>query len=384
MPDAPDTRTRARSEVLRALGAEDEIIAELLEYNDLAFDRDHLGGDIEIPLPDEPHVGAWEGYAANAERVGVLAALQTPLPELRFPVREGMSRTDAYRDATRKGLAPQAEDAPGIELDKPEGLRLLFNDTAGGRVPVVVSASRADFVSLVQAITHHNEPEPVPESMGACMIGGHNNWARISAHRDQWTSENPAGNWDEEFHRLIAHQELYKDQLLLLSDGPYSAVQATALGLDEEVWRQHSLTIRMNHECTHYATRRLFGSARNRALDETIADYMGIVAANGAYRADWFLHFAGLENFPVFRPGGRLGNYRGDPPISDRAFGVLQAIVVRAAHHIEAFDSRLDEADRTGAGRAAVLCALAGLTLEEIAGDGGADRLTAALAQARR
>jgi len=75
------------------------------------------------------------------------------------------------------------------------------------------------------------------------------------------------------------------------------------MGMDESTWHSLSLIIRLSHECTHYFTRRLFGSMRNNLLDELIADYQGIVAANGGrYRADWFLRFVGLESFPDYRP----------------------------------------------------------------------------------
>jgi hypothetical protein len=78
---------------------------------------------------------------------------------------------------------------------------------------------------------------------------------------------------------------------------------------------------------------------RNALADELIADYMGIVAAEGRYRADWFLRFVGLEG-PIYRPGGRLQNYRGDPSLSAGAFGALQVAVRRAAQNLETFDER--------------------------------------------
>ena len=102
--------------------------------------------------------------------------------------------------------------------------------------------------------------------------------------------------------------------------------------------------IRLEHECTHYFTRRLFGSAKNHLLDELIADYRGIVAAIGQFRADWFLRFMGLENYPNYRACGRLGYYRGDPPLSEQAFGLLQTLVQRAAENVERFDR--ENADR--------------------------------------
>ncbi len=77
---------------------------------------------------------------------------------------------------------------------------------------------------------------------------------------------------------------------------------------------------------------------QNNLLDELIADYQGIVAAVGHYRADWFLRFVGLESFPNYREDGRLQNYRGQPPLSNQAFKILQALVVAAAQNLEQFD----------------------------------------------
>jgi hypothetical protein len=99
---------------------------------------------------------------------------------------------------------------------------------------------------------------------------------------------------------------------------------------------------------------------------------VGIVAAAGRYRADWFLRFCGLEGEDGCRAGGRLWNYRGDPPLSDAAFAVLQRLVRAAAHRLEAADAALGPAFHTPEGRARVLLALASFTLEEIAaGDAG-------------
>lgn len=85
-------------------------------------------------------------------------------------------------------------------------------------------------------------------------------------------------------------------------------------------------------------TQRIFGSAQNHILDEIIADYMRIVAANGSYRADWFLRFMGLKNYPQYRAGGRLQNYVTAPAMSAGAFKALQSIVKQAAHNLERLD----------------------------------------------
>lgn len=139
------------------------------------------------------------------------------------------------------------------------------------------------------------------------------------------------------------------------------------MGIPEADWRHLSLIIRREHECTHYFTRRVFGSMQDRLMDELLADYMRIVAAAGQYRADWFLRFVGLENFPEYRKGGRLENYRGDPPLSDGAFRILQVLVKNAAESLEQFDSQHREELQPVRGRAILLMALTCLTVEELA-----------------
>nr|WP_194085697.1 hypothetical protein [Methylomusa anaerophila] len=107
---------------------------------------------------------------------------------------------------------------------------------------------------------------------------------------------------------------------------------------------------------------------RNNILDELIADYIGIVAA-GHYEAGWFLRFTGLENYPLYRDGGRLEIYRGNPSLSDEAFRVLQTLVKRAAENLARFDRENRMHLHKPAGQTALLAALTRLTLEELAGE---------------
>ena len=118
--------------------------------------------------------------------------------------------------------------------------------------------------------------------------------------------------------------------------------------------------IRLEHECTHYFTKRVLGSMQNRVLDEFIADYAGISAVVGGFRADWLLAFVGLECYPAYREGARLQNYRGTPPLSDGAFRILQALVFQAAHNLERSVETCRDAH-------SLLFALSTMTLEELA-----------------
>jgi hypothetical protein len=361
-----------RKSILTSYGASASETEELLIYNQNVFDRSSLTRPVQFPLAPEAHVVAWEEYAAQARVVGAFESLKRVLVQLQFPIQEGISQTDAYRWATRKGvLVDGMAEATGLVLKQPEKLQLIIHQSIAGAIPVLLTGNREDFVSLVQALTMRNEPKPIPASMGACMVAGFNNWDRIRQYRQQWEDKNPANcsesSWAEEFGRLIPHKELYQDRLILLSDGPYSDVPASEMGLSESQWRNLSLTIRLEHECTHYFTRRLFDSMRNNLLDELIADYRGIVAATGHYRADWFLRFLGLESFPNYREGGRLQNYRGQPPLSDGAFKILQALVKTAVENLKCFDAEYAGELITLNNQPLMLVALTYLTLEELA-----------------
>jgi hypothetical protein len=262
-------------------------------------------------------------------------------------------------------------EATGLVLQEPARLQLRIHESVAGAIPVLITASRADFVSLVQAFTKQNEPVHVPHSMGACMVAGYNNWDRVRTYRAQWEAENSAHHseiaWQAEFKRLVPQKHLYQDRFIILSDGPYSGITASDLGLSEEEWRRLSLAIRLEHECTHYFTKRIFGVMRKDVFDELLADYAGIVAAVGHYRADWFLRFMGLESFPDYREGGRLQNYVGELPPSSEAFKTIQAQVKAAAENLEQFDARQSTAWSDVENRALMTLAITCLTLEELA-----------------
>ncbi len=367
-PARPDEAAReaARAEILRSFGAGPRETAELLAYNRSAF---VVPPSVDLPLPDEPFVAAWRRYADEARTRGVLPVLREHLVQLRFPVAEGISGTDAYGAAIRRGVLP---DAPGdLRLQDPDGLRLFIHPTPAGAVPVLLAPHRGDFEALVRAITKKNEPVPLPASMGACMVGGYSNWGRVAELRRRWEAgevdAGGAGDWSAAFAVLKERRELYQDRFVLLSSGPYSGVPAEAMEMEPDAWSRASITIRLEHECVHYFTRRVLGSMRNNLLDELLADYGGIVAAAGRYRADWALGFLGLDGEDGCRADGRMWNYRGEPPLSDGAFVVLQRLVRAAVSRMEAMDRALDAGARTDEGRARVVLALAGWTLEESA-----------------
>lgn len=357
---------------LAAAGASPVEVEELVAYNENRFDQAAVATATAVPLPDEPFADCWASWVEEAEERGAWAVLAKYLPQLRFPIREGISSSDPYRAAVLRGVAVESiPEATGLGIERPELIEVELYPSLAGRIPVLTVRRRSDFVTLVQALAKKNEPVPIPEAQGAAMVAGLPNWHRIRELQRRWEAQDPATRatptWGDEMARITQHRELYQDRLVVLSDGPYSAVPAADLGLEEAAWRETSLDIRREHECAHYFTRRRFGSMRNHLLDELIADYTGIVAAKGRFRADWFLRFVGLEEYPRYRPGARLDIYRGDPPLSDGAFRILHRLIRDAAESLERFDGRWPKGPRSPADRGLMIHVLASLSLLELA-----------------
>lgn len=371
-----------REEVLISYGADASEVQELLAYNQNVFQHEDCSKPLELPLPSEVHLDDWEEYAAQAEVRGAYSVLKDVFVQWQFPIQQGISQTEAYRSATLKtGSVDRSEEA-SLVFQHPEEIELTIHHSLAGAIPVLLVKHREDFVTVVRSLTKRNEPEPIPLSMGACIVSGYNNWARIRNYQNQWCEQNPDCDdeaWNAEFQRLIARRELYQDRFLILSNEFYSNTAPEKLDLTEAQWRDFSHKIRLEHECTHYFTYRLFASMRNNLLDELIADYMGIVAANGSYRADWFLQFMGLEA-PHYREGGRLENYRGEPPLSGGAFKILQKLVQAAAINLERCDRAYVKQHSTAKDRSLMAFGLTHLNLEELASDRAIDRLEAVLA----
>ena len=353
-----------RAAVWRSLGATAAETRELLDYAQNAFDLSRAPA--AFPLPDEPFVAAWTHYVEQAERVGAWACLRERLVQLRFPIEPGISESEAYRAATRRGVWP-APESRGLALTAE--LRLFLAETPVGRIPVILATTREDFVALVRALAHLNEPRPILDAVGASIISGYNNWDRIASLRRDWEASDPSGSplgWAARWREIVGEPGLYQDRFIVLSSGPYSGTTAAEVGLDEAAWARISIAIRLEHECTHHFTRRGLGSMRNRLADELIADYMGIVAATERFRADWLVRFLGR----------RLEEYRGDLAVGGGSFRVLGAAVERCARNLEAIDRLRPPWTRSpssAADKAEMILALAAIGLEGLAGDAAVD-----------
>lgn len=335
---------------------------QLLFLQDNQFSHDQVLTWQEMPPRDELFVQVWEEYLHDIARKGAMEALRPRLVQLAFPVQEGMSINPSYHMATRRGMDTAVmKEATGTNLEDPSGLKVYLYQTLAGRIPVMETNNRNDFETLVRVFARRNEPMAIPASMGACLVKGYNNWDRVARHRQKCGA-------GFSFEQMKTHKELYQDVFLILTDTEYSGVPAQMLGLADDEWRQLSMVIRREHEATHYFTLRFLGSARNHLLDEFIADYMGIVAAAGRYRSDWFLCFMGLEDYPAFRPGGRLVNYLKNIELSGEALAELKSCVKSAAENVEDYCNHHDEV-YSAKGKFEMLIALSKTNLIELASE---------------
>ena len=143
-------------------------------------------------------------------------------------------------------------------------LRILFAETLGGRLPVVLTGDHDDFCSMEAMLNGRKKAADYPLTVNAFTIE-----ARAS--------------------------RIYRHRVILLNSAPYSNIPADRLGLAEKDWLERSYRLRLAHECTHYETLRLFGDMRSHALDEIAADVFGQLAAFGDFNAVRQRLFFGLE-----------------------------------------------------------------------------------------
>jgi hypothetical protein len=364
-----DSQDRAvsRRRALERLEHDPAVVAEVLAYCESPFV--HLQHDPPVfPLPAEPHVEDWRRYSREAG-TDLFGYLQDRLPQLAVPVRDGVSKTEAYGAVARRGQPFRLQDFGGrLQLVRPEALRLHLHEHPAGALPVLSTGDRRDFEALVRAFAHRSEPVPIGPAVNAHIVAGFVNWDRVARYREAWAAgRDPASartEWPGEMAR-VAGSEVWRfhDRLVLACVRPYSGVTAADLGLPmgEEEWLNRSTDLRVEHEFTHYATKRLFGAMANRLFDETIADVMGMTRALGTFHADWFLRFLGLEAWPDVRDRGRIRTYTAG--LSDAGFRLVCEVTVQAARGAEAVVRDC----YTACERGRFLLAMSSLTLDLLA-----------------
>ena len=366
-------------------GASTGDLESLRRYVSNPFHLEAIQIDSELPLQDEPHVTDWRRYHAQSMGSDVFSYLQTKLPQLNIPIRSGMSSTAAYRRVTRRGEVFRRDDFGGcLTLETPDKLRLLIREHPAGALPVLTTPNRKDFVTLMCALGGRSEPRALSATVNAQLISGLNNWDRVSRYRKDWQQSKDrrlTGDWTAEMRRVISTEpNRFRDKIVLVTDSPYSDVAPSELKLDitDSEWRKCSMNLRLEHEFTHYATMRLWGTMRTNLFDELLADFMGMTHALGHFSKDTFSRFLGLSHWPTAKPNARAYTYQG--ALDGRAFVVAGRLILSAAAALDCLSDSF-YASKT---RFIFFLALCQLGMADLVRDGTAPRFHQAYARARR
>ena len=162
-----------------------------------------------------------------------------------------------------------------VEFKKPECVSVSIYESIAGKIPIIVVDDDDDFENLIINLAYRGVRPNNIHQQGASFLAGKTN------------------------------------RFIVLSKKPYSNIPASWMGLEEEDWRKKSMVLRRAHECTHYYTRRYYGTSQNNLHDELMADFFGLYAAFGKYQSKWFTHFMGVDGQNL---DGRLSLYTKDLP----------------------------------------------------------------------
>ena len=96
------TRRDFRADILTAMGANSDVQAELLSYDEDGLGASSLPADIRFPLADEACLPVWRMYSRSVSASNILA-LADRLVQLRFPIQRDLSTSDQVPcgDSTR-------------------------------------------------------------------------------------------------------------------------------------------------------------------------------------------------------------------------------------------------------------------------------------------
>ena len=265
-------------------------------------------------------------------KTSLLARLAAEYPQLYL--NPDTDTQETYRRVVLQGEEPEQKSLAHYRGDPKDREEIV--ETPAGNVRVVTLGSRQDFELVIRSLMAAKDgPETmIPESQGAAMVTVFN-WPRIHAYLAKFPQEERQA----EFKRFTALRENYIDMLVVLSRGPYSHVDAAAVGETEEEWLDHSDTIRRFHELTHVICRRIYPGNVAPIRDELVADAVGLYAAYGRFEPETEKRFLGIRDGRY--TGGRLGNYTDFPEaIAVQVCAALERIkaAVEATKGIEPFD----------------------------------------------
>lgn len=243
-----------------------------------------------------------------------------------------------YAEIVRKGKDAEIKTLSHFRMNEKDCLE--YEDTPAGKVLCLTLNERSDFVTFLRIMANRCSMAEIPDTQGASILNGIINWQKIYAHEKAFLEEaqkagDPSPDWNAEFKRFTSDKRNFKDALIVLSVGPYSAIPSSAIGVTDPEWITMSHTIRKYHECTHFICRNLFPDKINAVWDELVADAVGIYACFDSFNPDTEKLFLGIEGDRYI--GGRLENYITDEEETKKQ-DILKALAQKISCILDRFD----------------------------------------------
>ncbi|MDR3179125.1 MAG: hypothetical protein LBT82_03685 [Oscillospiraceae bacterium] len=244
----------------------------LQELKDYVSNRFKKNPNIPEKVEEEPFLNIWKDLILDAEKKGLESTLNQKL---------NFSGSD-------------------IVLENPSKVKLEIYDSFAGPIPIIYALNVPDFEELVVKLVHRGKKFIGIEKTGAVFASGKTN------------------------------------RFIILSNKPYSNIPFTKIGVTEDGWKEKSLIIRREHECTHYFTKRFLGNSSVNIHDEIVADFTGISFVSGTYSSRWFLMGMGLDKYPKPQDTGRFSIYT--KVLCDENKDVLKKMTIKISNNIEIWD----------------------------------------------
>ena len=220
----------------------------------------------------------------------VLETLARRFPQLYVAPDEGAQ--DAHRLAGARGIAPEGATLSHFEGSPQDELREV--GTPAGPVEVLFLERRGDFETFLQIIGHKSSPVPIARTVGAITYRGLPDWDKVADAKSAYLASG-GNDWSAEFARLAKEPGVFRSELVVISEGPYSNVAADETPYGSDEWVHASREIRLHHECAHVVCRRTMPDDVLPVWDEVTADVVGLLSATGRYDAALASRFLGVS-----------------------------------------------------------------------------------------
>ena len=237
--------------------------------------------------PYNPIATAWwqTFISKGSSGVGWFPMLACCFPQLCLDQKEGISKSDHYRQSVLRGIS---SGIMNYIPEQPAALTVGMAEHWVGQVPVISTPSRNDFEFVVRALAFRSEPVKIRSGVHAHALSGLINWGIIRESGPQ-----------------------LRTQLIIQHESPYGSIGADLVpgNLTDDEWIRASSVLRLEHELTHIATKRVYGLARPNLLDELTADAMGMIKALGFFSADLFRECLGVGKDRKINAEARVTEY---------------------------------------------------------------------------